>query len=114
MTKHLEKFAWAIAAIFTANLCTPVFAGNNDRAGQAGATELMINPFARSAGWGGVNIASTRGVESTFLNIAGTAFVKKSEIAFTQTKYLKGTDINISSLGFSQKVGAAGVLCSNH
>ena len=26
-------------------------AGNPDRAGQAGASELLINPWARSSGW---------------------------------------------------------------
>src|ERR1051325_10779183 len=67
-----------------------VFAGNEDRAGSAGATELLINPWARSAGWGGVNIAAVTGSESSFLNIAGSAFVKKTEFSFTQTKYLKG------------------------
>ena len=30
-------------------------AGNDDRRGTAGANELLINPWARSAGWGGVN-----------------------------------------------------------
>ena len=28
------------------------FAGNEDRSGQAGAPELLINPWAASAGWG--------------------------------------------------------------
>ena len=28
-------------------------AGNKDRVGQAGATELLILPWARSAGWRG-------------------------------------------------------------
>jgi hypothetical protein len=111
MNKYLGKgFCLAIAFAFLNTISERAVAGNEDRAGSAGATELLINPWARSAGWGGVNIASAKGPEAVFLNVAGTAFVKKSEVSFTQTKYLKGSDINISSLGFSQKVGAAGVI----
>lgn len=31
-----------------------VTAGNKDRSGQAGASELLINPWAKSSGCGGV------------------------------------------------------------
>ncbi|HKR06381.1 MAG TPA: PorV/PorQ family protein [Bacteroidia bacterium] len=111
MKKYLGKVTYLLIAFSLLNTITErVFAGNEDRAGSAGATELLINPWARSAGWGGVNIASVKGCESSFLNIAGAAFVKKTEISFTQTKYLKGSEINISALGFSQKVGATGVV----
>ncbi|MEZ4914623.1 MAG: hypothetical protein R2798_11255 [Chitinophagales bacterium] len=37
-------------------------AGNDDRVGQAGASELLINPWARSAGMHGINMASARGI----------------------------------------------------
>jgi len=111
MNKYLGKGIRVLMVLTLLNLnYESVFAGNEDRAGSAGATELLINPWARSAGWGGVNIAAATGSEASFLNVAGTAFIKKTEIAFTQTKYLKGSEINISSLAFSQKVGAAGVL----
>src|SRR6185436_18932624 len=111
MSKHLAKgTCFLIAFIFVNSLAQWAFAGNEDRAGSAGATELLINPWARSAGWAGVNIASAKGPEASFLNIAGSAFVKKTEISFTQTKYLKGSEINISALGISQKVGATGVV----
>ena len=42
-----------VAAIMTAT--TFSFAGNEQRAGQAGASELLINPWARSSGWGNAN-----------------------------------------------------------
>jgi hypothetical protein len=86
------------------------FAGNEQRAGQAGAGELLINPWARSSGWGGANTGSIRGLEALSLNVAGTAFTKKTELIFSHTKWLVGTDININSFGFSQKVGESGVL----
>ncbi len=87
-----------------------VLAGNEDRAGQAGASELLINPWARSSGWGGVNTANGRGLDASFTNIAGLAFTEKTEIVFAQTQWLKGSEINISTFGFSQKVGETGVI----
>ena len=33
------------------------YAGNEQRAGQAGASELLINPWARTSGWAGANVA---------------------------------------------------------
>ncbi len=87
-----------------------VYAGNQDRSGQAGASELLINPWARSSGWAGANIAGVRGLEGQFLNVAGTAFTKKTELLFSNVNYLKGSDISINSFGFSQRVGESGVL----
>ena len=83
-------------------------AGNPDRAGSAGAGHLLINPWARSSGYGLSGMASIRGVEATYLNVAGLAFVKKTELVFTNTQYLVGTGIKLNSLGFGQKVGETG------
>ena len=87
-----------------------VFAGNKDRAGQAGASELLLNPWARSSGWGGANVANIQGLEGQFLNVAGTAFTKGTEVLFSNTSYMKGSGINVNSFGLSQKVGESGVL----
>ncbi|MBW6460652.1 MAG: hypothetical protein K0B08_08770, partial [Bacteroidales bacterium] len=70
---------------------TESYAGNKDRSGQAGAPELLINPWAGSMGWGSVNTSNVRGVESMFANIAGLAFVSNLELGFTQTTWLKGS-----------------------
>ncbi|MEW6469292.1 MAG: PorV/PorQ family protein [Bacteroidota bacterium] len=86
----------------------PAFAGNEDRAGQAGATELLINPWIRNSGMGGANMASIKGLEAQFLNVAGTAFTKKTELVFARSLYI--ADIKINSFGFTQRVGATGVL----
>jgi hypothetical protein len=103
-----------IIAMFISGLLifpiTDLKAGNKDRSGQAGASELLINPWARSSGWGGVSVANTRGLESVFTNIAGTAFTTGTEIIFTATDYLKGADIKIMNFGFTQHVGEAGAL----
>ena|ERR1035437_8154764 len=87
-----------------------IFAGNDQRAGQAGATELLINPWARSSGWGGANSASVQGLEAMFLNVAGTAFTTKTELLFASTNYLEGSGIKMNSFGFTQRVGESGVL----
>lgn len=99
----------ALSLLVTAPV-TKVFAGNPDRAGSAGATELLINPWARSSGWAGSNIAGARGLEASFLNVAGIAFTKKTEIMFARTQWLKGTDININAFGLTQRVGETGAL----
>jgi len=106
--KHNTKILVTVLAgvILSGN----VFAGNKDRSGQAGATELLINPWARSSGWAGANIAGVRGLEAQFHNVAGTAHLSKTELLFSHTNYLSGSDININSFGFSQKAGESGVL----
>lgn len=89
---------------------TPAWAGNPDRAGAAGATQLLINPWARSTGWGLANTASLRGVESMFGNIAGLAHVERTEVLFSNTQWLSGSGTRINSVGLGQKLGASGVL----
>jgi hypothetical protein len=88
----------------------PVSAGNPDRAGSAGATQLLINPWARSSGWGLANSASVRGVEAMFGNIAGLSRVNKTEILFSNTQWLSGSDVQVNSVGVGQKLGTSGVL----
>ena len=86
------------------------FAGNPDRAGSAGASELLINPWARSSGWAGANMASVHGLEAIFLNVAGIAFTKNTELLFSKTKWLVGSDIDINAFGLTQKIGETSVL----
>ncbi len=107
MLRYISVFllTWLmIAPIMT------TYGGNKDRSGEAGASELLINPWARSAGWGGVNTANISGVESMFSNIAGTAFINRTEILFGHTNWLKGSEINIYSFGLAKKIGEYGVL----
>ncbi|MEJ6795970.1 MAG: PorV/PorQ family protein [Flavobacteriales bacterium] len=85
-------------------------AGNKDRAGSAGASQLLINPWARSGGLANSNMASIRGVESIYLNVAGLAFTNSTDIVFTNTNYLVGTDIDINSFSLGQRVGETSVL----
>lgn len=99
--------------IFFTFIATVVYAGNDERIGQSGGNELLINPWARSSGMHSINQASTRGIEAMRLNIAGMAFTRKTEVAFAYTDWLRGTDISISSFGLSQTVGESGVIGIN-
>ena len=90
-------------------------AGNDERRGTAGAAELLINPWARSTGWGGVNVANARGLDASFINIAGLAFVKNIEVAYSNTILYGGKNglssgANINSFGLGVRVFESGVL----
>jgi len=105
-------YKYLIAFITAALLILPalqVTAGNKDRSGQAGAAELLIDPWARSSGWGGVNIANVNGLEGMYNNVAGLAFTPKTELVFSYTDWMKGADISIMSFGIAQRVSESGV-----
>lgn len=99
-----------MAGIVATATMLPVFAGNPDRAGSAGATQLLINPWARSGGWSLANTAKLRGVEAMYGNVAGLARVKKTELGFVSTNWLQGSDVRINTVGFGQKLGESGVI----
>lgn len=105
--KYILASLFTIAAILPAN---DAWSGNKDRAGEAGASELLINPWARSSGWGGANTASVRGLEAMFGNVAGIAFTEGTELIFSNTQWLQGSDINVNAFGFTQRVSESGVL----
>jgi len=102
-----------IASVLIIALILPVsqvYAGNKDRSGQAGAPELLINPWSRSSGWASASTSRVVGLESLFANVAGMAFTKQTEVAFTYTDWLKGTDINVINFGLSQRLGESSVI----
>lgn len=106
------KNIYKLTYLLVLSLAAPAIAlaGNNDRVGSGGATELLINPWARSSGFGGINSMSVRGVESMNNNVGGLGFTKKTEVVFSRTSWLSGSDVFINSFGVSQKVGVSGVL----
>jgi hypothetical protein len=107
MNKFIKCFG--IAAGFTVTGLS-LFAGNPERAGQAGATQLLINPYSRSAGMAGANTSYCRGLESQYMNVAGLAHTRKTELQFARTAWLVGSGISINSFGFSQRVGETGAI----
>jgi hypothetical protein len=106
--KHFYRLL--ISSIILGFVLVPgyTYAGNKDRAGEAGAGQLLINPWARSNGLGGSNAASVRGLEAQFLNVAGIAHTRKTELIFSNTTYLKGTGTNIAAFGLTQRLGENG------
>lgn len=110
MKSFSTKAALALCAI---GLSVQAFAGNKDRSGQAGATELLINPWGASNGVFGLNTATVSGMEAMKGNIAGLAMADRTEIGLGYTMYLTNSKVNIADLGFSQKLGNFGVLGVN-
>ena len=91
-------------------ISTNLFAGNWQRAGQSGASQLLINPWARSSGFGEANVACVTGYESMHLNVAGLAFTKKLEVGFNNSQYFVGTGIQVNSAALAIRVGENSVL----
>ena len=81
--------------------CLTVTAGNPERAGQAGSAQLLINPYARSAGWASANTARCKGLESQFMNVAGLAFTRKTEFVFMRSSLFAGSGINVNCFGLN-------------
>lgn len=89
----------------------PTFAGNEDRAGSAGANELLINPWTRSSSWGDAGVASIKGLEALFTNVAGLAYADKTEIIFSRTNWMGSiSEIGLNGFGLAQRVGESGVM----
>jgi len=108
LTKSIRT-SLVLAGMLMATL--PTYAGNQDRAGSAGATELLINPWTRSSSWGDAGVASIKGLEAMFTNVAGLAYTDKTEIIFSRSNWMGSiSDISINGFGLAQRVGETGVL----
>lgn len=108
-----RKLRYLLALTLTIALCTPALlsiAGNKDRSGSAGASELLINPWSRGTGLGCSDVSSVKGLEATFMNVAGLAFTKKTELIFSHTNWFQGSGITVNNFGFAQRIGESGVL----
>ena len=106
----MKFFKKTILIIAVVSSCS-VWAGNEDRAGSAGATDLLINPWARSSAWGSAGLSSVNGLEAVFLNVAGLAYADQTEVQFCRTNWMGNiSGIGLNSAGLAQRVGEAGVL----
>lgn len=110
MRNNFNKTAILACAL---GLSVQAFAGNKDRTGQAGATELLINPWAQSTGVFGLNGSCVKGLEAMKVNIAGLAFVQNTEVGFAHSIYLKGSGVTVTNGGIAQRLGNFGVLGFN-
>lgn len=108
LSKYITKTILFGAALTLSNVS---FAGNEDRAGSAGASELLINPWARSSAWADAGISSVKGLEAMFVNVAGLSYADKTEIMFTHTNWLsKLAGISVNNFGLAQRVGETSVI----
>lgn len=87
---------------------TSLTAGNPDRQGEAGAAELLLNPWARSAGLHTLNTSTITGIEAMRLNIAGLSRMEGKELVFANTRLYEGADVRLNAFGFGNKVGENG------
>jgi hypothetical protein len=103
----------ALVAICAIGMSFNGFAGNKDRTGQSGAPEMLINPWARSTGFFGLNTASIGGIEAMKVNIAGLAQDSSTDLGVSHGIYLSGSNISINNLAVAQRIGEAGVIGVN-
>jgi hypothetical protein len=87
---------------------SPSYAGNPDRQGEAGANELLLNPWARSAGLHSLTTSFVSGVEAMRFNAAGIGRIQGTEFLLGSTRLYEGTGITLNALGFATQVGNKG------
>lgn len=87
-----------------------LYAGNPDRQGEAGAYELLMNPWAKSAGLHTMTTSNVSGVEALRINVAGLSRIENTEVHLGTASYLRGTDINMNALGVAQRIGKSGAI----
>ena len=92
------------------SISATVFAGNPVRSGSAGASELLINPWARTASWSEANTANVMGLESLYGNIAGLAFTEGLQAGFANSQWLVGSGIQMNAAAFATPSGNDGVI----
>lgn len=85
-------------------------AGNEDRVGSAGASHMLINPWARSCAIGDAGYSSVNGLEATYVNIAGLAFADKTQIKFNYSNWMGNAGIAMNSAGFAQRISESDVI----
>lgn len=108
--KNKSTVAAILMSFAASYYCSEMKAGNPGRSGQAGASELLVDPWAGTSGFAGANTACVQGIESQFLNVAGTAQLSHTDVILASTDYLEGAGIHISAAGVSQPVGESGVI----
>lgn len=87
---------------------TSMYAGNPDRQGEAGAAELLLNPWARSAGLHTMTTSTISGVEAMRLNVAGLGRIEGKELIVSNARLYEGSTIQLNALGFAQKMKGGG------
>lgn len=87
-----------------------LYAGNPDRQGEAGAAELLLNPWAKSAGLHSMSTSFVSGVESMRINVAGLSRINSFELAAANSRLYEGTGIQQNAIAFASKLGKYGAM----
>ena len=104
MKKLFKSIVIVSLTILVLGFSNEAFAGNKDRSGQAGATELLINPWAATSGWGNAGMSMVHGVDAMWGNVAGITATNSIDLNFSYTSWLKGSEVNMFSFGFLARV----------
>lgn len=107
MKRLLQAFVLLLGTML---LGSSLYAGNPDRQGESGAAELLMNPWARSAGLHTMNTSFVSGIDAMRLNVAGLSFHRRMQIKIAHTRYLAGTGIGINAAGISIPSGENGTV----
>jgi hypothetical protein len=108
--KKLFKYIVIVSlTILVLGYSNTAFAGNKDRSGQAGATELLINPWASSAGWANAGMSKIHGVEAMWGNVAGITATNSIDLNFSYTNWLNGSGVNSYSFGVLARISETAV-----
>jgi len=95
--KYLARFWMAAALLIIA--ASSVLAGNENRQGSAGATELLIPIGARGSAMAGAVVANSYGVDAIFWNPAGLAWLEGTEVMGTYLPYIADIDVTYAAFG---------------
>ena len=99
------KMKKLIVGVFVLLVTGPLWAGNNNRAGSAGAPQLLILPWARTGALAGSNLANVQGMEAMSYNVAGLAFTEGIEVGLGNILYMGNSGIFVNSLGLGIRMG---------
>lgn len=78
-----------------------IYAGNENRIGTAGATELLIPVGARGSSMGGAVVANSYGVDALYWNPAGLAWLEGTEGMVSIQPYIADIDVTYAAVGTS-------------
>lgn len=107
----MNKFLYTLVLIFIGfGLTNPLIAGNPDRQGEAGAIELLMNPWAKSAGLHSMSTSFVSGIESMRINVAGLGRITKTELSFSNSQIFQGSGMSQNALGIGLKLGKSSTL----
>jgi hypothetical protein len=84
------------------------FAGNPDRQGEAGASELLFNPWPSSSALHSMNTSSVSGIAALRLNPAGIGRgIGRAEIGLSNSRLYEGSELQFNALGIALRMGSS-------